>query len=111
MTFNRWEGGRQKGSGFRATLGRFHVPMNRIGLSFFLGAGVLAAQGNYEIQVYPSETQDPGTTMIELHSNFTFQGSKGITNGVLGTEHQEHETVEITQGINPCFGMGFYFFT
>ena len=71
----------------------------------------LHAQGNYEIQTYPSETQDPGTTMVELHSNFTFEGSKGETDGVLGTEHQLHETVEITQGINPWFELGFYIFT
>ena len=70
----------------------------------------LHAQGNYEIQTYPSETQDPGTTMVELHSNFTFEGSKGETDGVLGTEHQLHETVEITQGINPWFELGFYIF-
>jgi len=71
----------------------------------------LHAQGNYEIQVYGSETQDPGTTMVELHSNFTFQGSKGIVDGVLGTEHQLHETVEITRGINNWFETGFYIFT
>jgi hypothetical protein len=40
-------------------------------------AAVLLAQGNYEIQTYPSETQAPETTMLELHSNFTIQGSKG----------------------------------
>ncbi len=34
----------------------------------------LRGQVNYEIQVYPSETVAPGTLMIELHSNLTFQG-------------------------------------
>ncbi len=29
------------------------------------------AQDNYEIQVYGAETLEPGSTMIELHSNFT----------------------------------------
>jgi len=85
--------------------------MNRIGLSFFLYAGLLAAQGNYEIQVYPSETQAPGSTMIELHSNFTFEGSKEIVDGVQPTEHQLHETIEITQGITDWFETGFYIFT
>ena len=81
-------------------------------LIFFLScAAALLAQGNYEIQVYPSETQAPGTTMIELHSNFTIQGSKGILDGVYGTEHQLHETVEITQGITDWFETGFYIFT
>src|SRR5580698_354313 len=74
-------------------------------------AGLAHAQGNYEIQVYGSETQDPGTTMVELHSNFTIEGSKGITDGVLGTEHQLHETVEITQGLNSWSELGFYIFT
>jgi hypothetical protein len=69
------------------------------------------AQGNYEVQVYPGQVQDPGTTMIELHSNFTIQGSKGTTDGVLGTEHQLHETVEITHGFTPWFETGFYIFT
>ena len=78
---------------------------------FLCTATVALAQGNYEIQVYPSETQDPGTTMIELHSNFTIQGSKGVVDGVYGTEHQLHETVEITQGFTDWFETGLYIFT
>lgn len=74
-------------------------------------AALLHAQGSYEIQVYGSELVAPGDIMFELHSNFTFEGSKGITDGVLGTEHQLHETVEITQGINDWFETGFYIFT
>jgi len=82
--------------------------MNVPRLALFLSAAAVAlAQGNYEIQVYPSETQTPGTTMIELHSNFTIQGSKGIVDGVYGAEHQLHETVEITQGITDWFETGF----
>ena len=77
----------------------------------FVCACAAFAQGNYEIQVYPSETQTPGSTMIELHSNFTFQGSKGVIDGVQPTEHQLHETVEITQGITDWFETGFYIFT
>ena len=80
-------------------------------LSGFFSLSILHAQGNYEIQVYGSDTQAPGTTMVELHSNFTVEGSKGITDGVLGTEHQLHETVEITQGLNHWFELGFYIFT
>src|SRR5271170_480192 len=81
-------------------------------LIFFLASAFVAlAQGNYEIQVYGSETQDPGTTMFELHSNFTVEGSKGVIEGVYGTEHQLHETLEITQGITNWFETGFYVFT
>ena len=59
---------------------------------------LLHAQGNYEIQVYGAVTVVPGRTMVELHSNFTFEGFKTIYQGVLPDEHQLHETVEITQG-------------
>src|SRR5256884_2353251 len=34
------------------------------------------AQDNYEIQVYSYDTVEPHHTMVELHSNFTFEGSK-----------------------------------
>jgi hypothetical protein len=36
------------------------------------------AQDNYEIQVYGSDTVAPKTTMLELHSNFTVDGSKPL---------------------------------
>lgn len=69
------------------------------------------AQENYEIQVYPSETLAPKTTMLESHTNFTFQGSKQIEDGVLPTEHALHETLEITQGLTSWSEVGFYIFT
>jgi len=68
-------------------------------------------QGNYEIQVYGADTIPPGRTMVELHSNFTFEGFKTLDQGVLPDEHQEHETVEITQGWTSWFETGFYIFT
>jgi hypothetical protein len=71
----------------------------------------LCAQGNYEIQVYPGDTVPAGHTMVELHSNFTFEGFKKASDGVLPDEHQLHETVEITQGWNDWFETGFYIFT
>jgi hypothetical protein len=72
-----------------------------------------AAQGNgdYEIQVYGSDLVEPGHTMVELHSNFTFEGSKTVIDGVLPTNHQLHETIEITHGFNDWFETGFYIFT
>ena len=69
------------------------------------------AQDNYEIQVYGAETVAPGRTMVELHSNFTVDGSKAPVDGVLPTEHAFHETVEITHGFNSWFEVGFYVFT
>jgi len=75
------------------------------------------AQDNYEIQVYGSDTVAPKTTMLELHSNFTAEGSepapgsKFTADGVYPTNHAEHETVEITQGVNSWSEVGFYIFT
>ena len=84
-----------------------------MGLLFAISllAPPLAAQDNYEIQVYSSETVAPGHTMVELHSNFTFSGSKDAVNGVIPTEHAWHETLEITQGWNSWFETGFYVFS
>ncbi len=76
-----------------------------------LGAGLIHAQGSYEIQVYGSETVAPHTTMLELHSNFTFMGVKSVVDGMYPTEHQLHETVEITHGFTDWFETGFYIFT
>ena len=69
------------------------------------------AQDNYEIQVYGSDLVAPDHTMVELHSNFTVEGSKATIDGVLPTNHAEHEAVEITQGVNDWFETGFYIFT
>jgi hypothetical protein len=73
--------------------------------------GAAWAQGNYEIQVYGADTVLPHHTMVEIHSNFTFQGSKTTSDGTLPTNHQLHETLEITHGFNDWFETGFYVFT
>ncbi|MFI5152329.1 MAG: hypothetical protein ACHQET_03290 [Chitinophagales bacterium] len=79
-------------------------------LSLMLSDG-LQGQDNYEIQVYGSQTQAPGSTMFELHSNYTISGSKQIEKGVLPTNHALHETLEITTGVSRIIEVGFYFFT
>ena len=79
-------------------------------LSACLAAGAFA-QGNYEVQVYGSDLVQPKVTMVELHSNFTATGEKRTIDGVLPTNHAEHETVEITHGFNEWFETGFYIFT
>jgi hypothetical protein len=77
---------------------------------FFTGLQ-LRAQDNYEIQVYGSETVEKGSTMVELHSNFTADGSKTVSeDGELPTNHVVHETIEITHGWTPWFETGFYIF-
>lgn len=73
--------------------------------------GLAHSQDNYEIQVYPSETMDPGVLLVELHSNYTVEGGTTTEFGMLPTQGQEHETVELTQGINDWSEVGFYVFT
>ena len=78
---------------------------------------LLHAQDNYEIQVYGADTVAPDDTMVELHSNFTVEGSQALAGSKLTadhlepTNHAEHETVEITHGWTPWFETGFYIFT
>src|SRR5260370_5329967 len=79
-------------------------------LALFLTCLPSAAQDNYEIQVYAYDTVPPGSTMLELHSNFTVDGTKTVIDGVQPTHHAEHETIEITQGINHWFETGVYIF-
>ena len=74
-------------------------------LSFAL-SGSVRAQDNYEIQVYGYDTVPPRSTMVEIHSNFTVEGSKTVQDGMLPTNHAEHETLEITQGINDWSEVG-----
>lgn len=101
---------------------REHEPITRLSLNSIGGAAfiiavclllpaTIRAQGNYEVQVYGSELIPPGHTMVELHSNFTFQGSKDLVDGVRPDIHALHETLEITQGLTPWFEAGFYLFT
>ncbi len=84
-----------------------------LSLAVFLAAfaSLAIAQDNYEIQVYDADTVEPGHTMVELHSNFTIDGSKKITDGLYPTNHAEHETIEITHGFTDWFETGFYIFT
>jgi hypothetical protein len=69
------------------------------------------AQGNYEIQVYGADTVPAKTLMTELHSNFTPEGQKYYINRVIPTNHQQHETLELTEGITNWSEIGFYVFT
>ncbi len=68
------------------------------------------AQDNYEIQVYGAELVPVGVTMLELHTNYTFDGVAG-TGGVLSSRHALHETVEITHGFTDWLEIGCYVFT
>src|ERR1700721_1159400 len=80
-------------------------------LLWMLCGETAVAQGNYEIQVYGADTIAPKSTMLELHSNFTPEGQRYVIDGVYPTNHQEHETIEITQGLTDWSEVGFYIFT
>ena len=69
------------------------------------------AQANYEIQVYGADMVPADNLMVELHSNFTVEGQTDTIDGVYPTNHQEHETLELTEGINGWSEVGFYVFT
>jgi hypothetical protein len=77
---------------------------------FFCACTSSYAQENYEIQVYASPTMTKGSTIFELHSNFTFNGEKNIVEGVRPAFHSLHETIEITHGITENFELGVYLF-
>jgi len=81
-------------------------------ISFLLAtAGLAFTQDNYEIQVYGSELVAPKNTMVEIHSNFTANGSKSVVDGVQPSNHAMHETLEVTHGFNEWFETGFYVFS
>jgi hypothetical protein len=64
------------------------------------------ARDDYEIQLCGSDTIAPKTMVLELHSNSTVAGSSPIRgsrfadDGTHSSNHAEHETVEVTQGVN-----------
>jgi hypothetical protein len=55
-----------------------HLTISCLLATLSLAATLARAQDNYEIQVYGFDLVDPGHTMVELHSNFTIDGSKTI---------------------------------
>jgi hypothetical protein len=67
------------------------------------------AQADNEIQVYASPTIQRKWTIFELHSNYTFKGSKLLTDPK--SAHWTNETLEITHGAGKNFELGFYTFT
>ncbi len=90
---------------------RFIFPFLLLVAVLTVFAPLAEAQGNYEIQVYGADTVPPRTTMVELHSNYTAVGQRLTIDGVAPTNHAEHETLEITQGLTKWSEVGFYVFT
>jgi hypothetical protein len=75
----------------------------------FILVGNCQSQGDNEIQVYSSPTIQNKWTIFELHSNYTFKGSKLLADP--STAHWTNETLEITHGFGNNFEIGFYTFT
>jgi hypothetical protein len=67
------------------------------------------AQADNEIQVYASPTIQHKWTIFELHSNYTFKGSKLLNDPE--SAKWTNETLEITHGLGKNFEIGFYTFT
>ena len=79
-------------------------------LQFFLLINCsLYAQADNEIQVYASPTIQHKWTIFELHSNYTFKGSKFLADPK--SANWTNETLEITHGFGKNFEIGFYTFT
>lgn len=67
------------------------------------------AQADHEIQVYASPTIRYNWTIFELHSNYTFTGSKYLADPK--SARWTNNTLEITHGFGKNFEIGFYTFT
>ncbi len=80
-------------------------------LALALGGRPAAAQGAYEIQIYGADLVPAGRTMVELHSNYTFDGVAAPEGGLYSSRHALHETLEVTRGVTDWFEVGVYLFT
>src|SRR4051812_39494749 len=67
-----------------------------------------SAQADNEIQVYASPTVGAKRTMVELHNNYTFEGSKHLQDPK--SARWLNNTIEITHGIAKNWEIGFYTF-
>ena len=63
------------------------------------------SQADNEIQVYASPTIQHKWTIFELHSNYTFKGSKNLASP--RQARWTNETLEITHGFGKNFEIGF----
>jgi hypothetical protein len=59
---------------------------------------VMAQQG-YEFEVYDTHLTKPGTTELELNTNFVASGRKQIDEGVFPTHHMLRSSLEVGTGV------------
>src|SRR6516225_3687546 len=92
---------------------RMTCPRNQSRIFFFacllLFSCDIFAQAENEIQVYASPTVQPNLSLFELHSNYTFEGSKDLPDPK--SAQYLNLSLEFTHGITPNFELGFYIFT
>jgi hypothetical protein len=88
-----------------------HLHLGTLLLITWITLTAAHAQDNYEIQVYSTEMDAPGTTTLELHSNFTVEGRATVRDGVAPTHHAMHETLEVAHGFTDWFETGIYVFS
>lgn len=77
------------------------------GLSTIIAVTV-QAQADNEIQVYASPTIGEQRTIVELHNNYTFKGSKRLIDSK--SARWLNHTLEITHGLAKNVEIGFYTF-
>ena len=72
-------------------------------------------QGNYEIQVYGSDTVPPKNLMVELHSNYTVSGQTNLIDGnvpdearVQDEENDPSEEFELYLACGVCGDNGLF---
>jgi len=85
--------------------------MHKIYLFFLFSiiSPAVLSQADNEIQVYASPITQKNITFLELHSNYTFHGPKGLQ--YPSSAHFLNESIEVTHGFGHNFEMGVYFFT
>ena len=58
-----------------------------------------AAQQGYEFEVYDTQIKKPGTTELELNTNFVASGPKRVDTGLFPTNHMLRTSFEIGAGL------------
>ena len=77
-------------------------------MNLLLTHNSIFAQADNEIQVYASPTIQHKWTIFELHNNYTFRGSKFLSDPKAARWY--NTTLEITHGFGKNFEIGFYTF-
>jgi hypothetical protein len=75
---------------------RYLIPL---AIAFATPFGTAMAQQGYEFEVYDTHLTKPGTTELELNTNFVASGRKQIDDGVFPTHHMLRSSLEVGTGV------------